>query len=216
MWPLFVGVLVCGVIFGGGYAVTWIQDNRDRDDRIRKQDRNDPSLDFDEPWQPSGTYIVENGRAYDQAAIALPPGTEVILPEDREGTSFTVQTDGSAGTVLVLIEKRLCDFGHYGKTRRLRDFRAERRLWKRQVGATLVLDPDGGGFHKHGGSEVRVLVRVPPGTLVRRESIATAHFAGRYDGQYRASDDAARAAGWEEISQQPLPKSEWPLPVERR
>src|SRR5206468_3176350 len=91
VWPLFVGVLVCGAVFGGWYLFTQIRG--DREDQIRRQDRDDPSLDFDEPWPTQG-YIIENGRAYDQATIVLPPGTEVILPEDREGTSFIVQTNG--------------------------------------------------------------------------------------------------------------------------
>jgi len=98
---------------------------------------------------------------------------------------------------------------------RLRDIRKTHRLWKRRVGATLVIDPDAGGFGIEGGSAVHLLVRTPPGTTVRREATTTPHFAGRYDGQLRTTEDTARVAGWEVVLEQPLPKDEWPLPIER-
>ena len=211
-----VVALVVAVVFVGGVwsAYVWIRDARldeDRDDRIRRRDLNDPSLDFDELWRTGHGLIVENGRAYDRADMPLGPATAVILPEDQESMRITVRTDGAVGAVTILLEKRLAYHGHPGKTMRLRDFRESARLWKRSEGAALVLVPPRGWSSIEGGSVIHAIVMVPPGTVVRREPLSANSFDGRRD----VSNDEARAAGWEEVPQQPLPKTEWPLPIER-
>jgi hypothetical protein len=184
-------------------------------DPIRPEDRADPSLDFDEPWRSpaDSNFFRENGRVYDQISVALAPGTELILPpwKEEEGvrTQLTIRPDGPAGSVTIFLQKTLFNFTVPTPgvpSQRLRDFRTSIHVWKRQIGAALVIDFDQGRGGPEGGSRVHALVIVGKGISVRKEHFDSTFFEGF---------GAHKTLGWEEVPQQPLSKSEWPLPVYR-
>jgi hypothetical protein len=175
-------------------------------DGISLKDLADPSLDFDKPHHPTKDTLIENGRAFDQATVTIAPGNELILPPWTEQDSLvrmTIRTDGAAGVVTLLLQKSLFDMS-WGHTFRLRDFRKSKSVWKRQVGSALVIDFDGGHSHRHGGSKVAVVVIVGKGTPFRQEELTSPFFEGHRD------HTEPKAPGWEEVPQQPLPKSQWP------
>jgi hypothetical protein len=177
----------------------------------------DDSVVRDKEWRTLHGHTVENGRVYDQATVDLAGVTELVLPTDRERQvseeiDITLHTDGEARVLRVLLEKQRQFFGHPPESIRLLTIRESKKLWKRQVGTVLTLDADSGVGTIEGGTRVRVVFIVPPNFPVRQMPVSSAPFAGRYEEGRRAGADKSKAAGWEEVPQKPLPKSQWPLP----
>lgn len=218
LWLVLVSIVLTSAIIG---PALW---------SLRQQWRpqsNEPEegIVVEERWRTIHDRTVENGRVYDQAGAELSGATELVLPADRDapppGRNVTeeiviaVRTDGAPGTVRVLLEKRRQYHGHPPESMPLRDLRENLKVWKRFVGTVLVLDVDAGTGTIEGGTTVFATFVVPPKFPLRREPVSAAAFSGRYGNGWRTKAARTKAAGWEEVPQRPLPKSEWPLPLDR-
>jgi hypothetical protein len=173
----------------------------------------------DEQRRTNGGYLIESGRIYDQAQVEIGPATDLVLPMtrgerpiDREvqpNITIAMRSDGKPGVVLVLIEQKISDAGHYGRSILLRDRPREPRLWKRQVGSVLALDVSPGFTSFESANLVRAIFVLPPDQKVRQEPPTSHEFTSRYKADEKGSlwpvsDDAGTIAGWERVPQQPL------------
>lgn len=178
----------------------------------------DSSMGIEDVWR-SGDNVVENGYAYDQATVPLPPGSQLVVRQSQESArgwgrlswpiTVRVRDDGQPDVVRVLIEKKHNYYGHPAQSMYLRDFRAGVVAFKRQVGQSLVIDVDSGFWTSEGGSTISVIFVIPPGTQVRLEPIDSPWFAGRHEDGHPVSEAVSLAAGWEIIPQQPLPRRQF-------
>ena len=144
---------------------------------------------------------VENGYAYDKATLDLPPGATLVVPDEAR-----VARGAPAGRVELYMEKWL-DYDGEGTRLSIRELRNAMGCATRREGGRLTLATYGEWQTDQGGARLTLLVKVPAGQRVERQSgLSGADSVAQ--GQREAGDwpTAGRPrAGWSAVPDEPDP-----------
>jgi hypothetical protein len=186
---------------------------------------SDPSIVISEKHGTNGGNTVENGEAYDQAAIDIEKYTKIILPDTAE-----VRHEGEGTKLQVFMKKHMSFHGHPPKSMSIRTGRKNMGCSVKNEGGALVLATFGEWSSKEGGSSMGVTVQVPKAVKVeQRSGLSGEASAGReWKGAYLTKPKevkegwwygpASPAEGWKAIPDVPDPKrraadSKYPPPL---
>ncbi|HKB02594.1 MAG TPA: hypothetical protein VKD90_10265 [Gemmataceae bacterium] len=155
-------------------------------------DPTDPSLVLNR--QPAPNPNVENGTAYDRAAVDVGAGRTVVLPD-----TATVRRDPAGGPVRLFMAKQLLFVGHPPAPMSIRDSRKNMGCAIRTEGDALVIATFGEwDSHIEGGAGMRLVAFVPEGVGVqRRDGLSGEKSAAREQhGAYVARPEDAKGGHW--------------------
>jgi hypothetical protein len=154
----------------------------------------DPSIEVSERYVGIGGSVVENGSAYDRAALDLAPYKVVVLPDDAE------VREGAPDRQLQLFMRKVLAFGgHPPERMSVRGARKNMGCAVRAQGDTLTVATFGEwDSHIEGGAFMGLLVVVPEGVEVRRqERLSGGDSAGReWHGEYLTKPKDAKDGYW--------------------
>jgi hypothetical protein len=134
---------------------------------------------------------VENGSAYDQAAVDLGTAKKVVLPHDA-----VVRRTGEAGKVQLFMRKTLGFVGHPPESMSIRDARRNMGCVVQIEGDALVIATFGEWDSRiEGGAELQLVAVIPEGVeLEQRKGLSGPDSAGReWHGQYLTKPTDAKA-----------------------
>jgi hypothetical protein len=154
----------------------------------------DSSLVVSERYVAIGGAIVENGSAYDQAAIDVTPYKAIYLPEDAD-----VQIGAEEGKLQLFMRKTLSFGGHPPESMYLRDTRKHMGCaLKAEDDALLVATFGEWDSHIEGGTFMGLLFLVPEGIEVRRKAnLSGPNSAGReWNGSYLTKPKEVKTGYW--------------------
>jgi hypothetical protein len=138
---------------------------------------------------------VENGEAYDRAAIEIEHYKKVILPDSAE-----VRHEGKENKIQVFLKKHMHFGGHPPKSMSIRTERKDMGCAvKEEDDVTLVFATFGEwNSHKEGGSQIAILILVPEGIDVeQRSGLSGESSAGRvWHGQYLTKPKNVQEGWW--------------------
>jgi hypothetical protein len=147
---------------------------------------------------------VQNGSAYDTAAVDISPYTKLVLPADA-----AIKRDGEPGTLKIYMEKTLGFFGHPPKSMSIKDARKTMGCACRMDGESLIVATYGEwDSHIEGGRSMRLLFVVPESVDVETdETLAGEESKGRkWDGQFLTKPKDAENGHWHGPV---IPSSDW-------
>jgi hypothetical protein len=152
----------------------------------------DPSIVFDD--QNGADQKVENGSAYDRAAVDLGSAKKVVLPDDAE-----VRRSTQPGKVELFMKKTLAFGGHPPEPMSIRGARKNMGCAVKAEGSALMVATFGEwDSHIEGGAYMRVIAVVPEGVeLEQRQRLSGEDSAGReWNGQYLTKPKDAKGGYW--------------------
>jgi hypothetical protein len=155
-------------------------------------DPDDPSLVLDRQRAPNPN--VENGTAYDRAAVDVGAARTVVLPD-----SATVRRDPAGGPVRLFMAKQLGFVGHPPAPMSIRDGRKNMGCAVRSEGDALVIATFGEwDSHIEGGAGMKLVAFVPKGVGVqRRAGLSGEKSAAREQhGAYVPGREDAKGGHW--------------------
>jgi hypothetical protein len=162
--------------------------------------------------QPAPSPKVENGTAFDKAAVDLGTAKRVVLPD-----TAAVRRAGQPGTVQLFMTKRLGFGGHPPERMSIRDARKNMGCAVKTEGDALVIATYGEwDSHIEGGADMKLIAVVPEGVEVeQRKGLSGEDSAGReWHGELTKPKDAkggwwygpaAPAEGWKAVPAVPNP-----------
>jgi hypothetical protein len=178
-WSLFVPAVLLTVA-GGLWLTGWLPWG------------SDPSIVLDEGHAPSQK--VENGSAYDKAAIDLGAAKRVVLPDDA-----VVWRSAEAGKVGLFMQKTLAFHGHPPEQKSIRDARKNMGCSvKAEEGALVIATFGEWNSHIEGGAYMRMIAVLPEGLeLEQRKGLSGEDSAGReWHGQWLTKSKDAKGGYW--------------------
>lgn len=137
---------------------------------------------------------VENGSAYDRAAIDLGATRRLVLPDDAE-----VRRTDESGAVRLFMKKTLSFVGHPPEGMSIRDARKNMGCAVKAEGNALVVATYGEwDSHIEGGGRIKLLAVVPSGVdIEQRTGLSGEHSAGReWHGDYLTKPKDAKGGYW--------------------
>lgn len=136
---------------------------------------NDPSIVIDNSGPGYNRSKVENGSAYDRAAVHLGAAKKVVLPDDA-----VVQRSAEAGKVELFMKKTLAFGGHPSERMSIRDARKNMGCAvKAEEGALVVATFGEWDSHIEGGTFMRMIAVIPEGMeLEQRKGLSGENSAG--------------------------------------
>jgi hypothetical protein len=150
---------------------------------------------FDDSIELSDSFgKVENGSAYDRAAVDLGDAKKLILPHDA-----AVRRVREPGEVVYFMKKTLSFHGHPPEPMSVRDARKHMGCAVKREGDDLLLATFGEwDSHIEGGAHVKLVVYVPDGIDVeQRKGLSGGNSAARkWDGQYLTKPKDAKGGYW--------------------
>lgn len=152
----------------------------------------DPSIVLSERSAPSQK--VENGSAYDRAAVDLGAAKKVVLPDDA-----VIRRSAEAGKVELFMKKTLAFGGHPPERMSIRDARKNMGCAvKAEEGALVIATFGEWDSHIEGGAYMRVIAVVPEGVeLEQRKGLSGEDSAGReWHGQWLTKPRDAKGGYW--------------------
>lgn len=180
LWWLTVAVALLAVVVVSMWLAGWLPGG------------GDPSLDIDEPFAPSQK--VENGNAYDRAAVELGTAAKVVLPDDA-----VIRRSTEIGMVELFMKKTLAFGGHPPERMSIRDARNNMGCAVKAEDRALVVATFGEwDSHIEGGAYMRVIAIVPEGVeLEQRKGLSGETSAGReWHGQWLTKPKDAKGGYW--------------------
>jgi hypothetical protein len=151
----------------------------------------DPSLELGERWGKFG--IVENGSAYDRAAVDLDAAKRLILPDTA------IIRDGGVGSQVEIFMKKTLGFhGHPPSQMSIRDTRKKMGCAVKIEDDGLVIATFGEWESKEGGAHLRLIAVVPNGVKVeQRKDLSGPHSIGReWQGFWLTKPKDAKSGCW--------------------
>jgi hypothetical protein len=155
---------------------------------------DDPSIMMAEPFRTVHGRIVENGSAFDKAAVDIGTATRLVLPHDA-----VVRRQGEAGKVQFFMMKTLAFGGHPPEPMSIRDARKDMGCAVKTDGDALVITTFGEwDSHKEGGARMKLVVLVPEEVEIeQRNGLSGEGSAGReWHGQYLTKPKDAKGGYW--------------------
>ncbi len=155
-------------------------------------DSGDASIVLD--TQPAPSQKVENGTAYDQAAVDLGKAKKVVLPD-----SATIRRAREAGKVQLFMAKTLSFGGHPPEPMSIRGARKNMGCAVQVEEDSLVVATYGEWESRiEGGAHMKLLVIVPDGVEIeQRKGLSGPGSAGReWHGQYLTKPKDAQGGYW--------------------
>jgi hypothetical protein len=154
--------------------------------------QDDPGVDVNDQRAPSEK--VENGTAFDKAA--LNPGTakKIVLPD-----SATVRRTAESGPISLFMAKRLHFGGHPPEPMSIRGARKNMGCAVKAEGETLIIATFGEwDSHKEGGADMKLVVVVPERLEVeKRGGLSGENSAAReWSGTYLTKPAEAKGGYW--------------------
>jgi hypothetical protein len=137
---------------------------------------------------------VENGTAYDRAAVDLGKANKVVLPD-----SAVVRRAGEAGKLQLFMAKTLSFAGHPPEPMSIREARKNMGCAVRMEGVSLGIATYGEwDSRKEGGAHMKLIAMVPEGVEVeQRKGLSGPDSAGReWHGQYLTKPKDAQGGWW--------------------
>jgi hypothetical protein len=136
---------------------------------------------------------VQNGSAYDRAAIDLAGTTKLILPHNT-----IVRRTGNAGKVELFMKKTLAYSGYPTEPMSIREARKNMGCAVKLEGDALVVATFGEWDSIEGGAHIRLVALVPEGVeLEQRKGLSGPDSAGReWQGQYLTKPKDAQRGYW--------------------
>jgi hypothetical protein len=137
---------------------------------------------------------VENGSAYDRAAIDIAGAKKIVLPHDA-----VVRRAGEPGKVQFFMKKTLGFGGHPPERMSIRDARKNMGCAVRADGDNLLLATFGEwDSHIEGGTRMKLVAYVPEGVEVeQRKGLSEEDSAGQeWHGQYLTKPKDAKGGYW--------------------
>jgi hypothetical protein len=137
---------------------------------------------------------VENGQAYDKAALSISADQVLVVPKDA-----VVEEGASAGRVEVFMEKTLAFGGHPPERMSIRMARDHMGVGCKTEDGKVILATYGEWDSQiEGGAFLRLLVRVPEGVPVeRRADLSGPESVGReWHGEYLTKPAEVRGGYW--------------------
>lgn len=155
---------------------------------------NDPSIVIDESGPGYNRSMVENGSAYDRAAIDLDGAKKLVLPDDA-----VISRSTEAGKVELFMKKTLAFGGHPPERMSIREARKNMGCAVKLEVETLIIGTFGEwDSHIEGGAFMRVIAVVPEAMdLEQRKGLSGATSAGReWHGQWLTKPKDAKGGYW--------------------
>jgi len=154
----------------------------------------DPSIVLAEPFNTVHGLTVENGSAFDRAAVEIGTAKKLVLPHNA-----TVRQSGETGKVQFFMKKSLSFLGHPPEPMSIRDARKNMGCAVKIEGRELVLATFAEwDSHKEGGTRIKLLVAVPKGVEVeQRKGLSGENSVGHeWHGQYLTKPKDAEGGYW--------------------
>lgn len=180
-WSL-VTLAVLLIVLGGLWLAGWLAFG------------NDPSIVIDDSGPGYNRNKVENGSAYDQAAVDLGSAKMLVLPDDA-----VVRRSADAGKVELFMKKTLAFGGHPPERMSIRDARKNMGCAvKQEVGALVIATFGEWDSHIEGGTFMRVIAVIPEGMeLEQRKGLSGENSAGReWNGQWLTKPKDVKRGYW--------------------
>jgi len=154
-------------------------------------DARDPSLVFDKERAPSDQ--VENGTAYDRAAVEPGAAKKLVLPD-----TATVRRTTEGSSVRLFLAKHLGFGGHPPEPMSIRDARKNMGCAVKAEGDALVVATFGEFHTIEGGASMKLVAVVPEGLAVEQRPGLSGHAsAGReWHGTYLTKPADAKGGYW--------------------
>jgi hypothetical protein len=156
------------------------------------------------PGQSPGS-IVENGKAYDRAALELNGAVAIVVPDTAK-----IERDGRPGYIEIYMEKSQSFGGHPAERTSIRDSRKHMGCVKKVEAGKLVVatygewdsNIEGGNFLTH------LLIRVPADMKVEARKGLSGPIKYRRGGPPQTRDDGIEPGkhGWEIVPDEPDPR----------
>jgi hypothetical protein len=137
---------------------------------------------------------VENGSAYDRAAVDLSDARKLILPHNA-----VVRRAGEPGKIQFFMKKTLQFVGHPPKSMSIRDARQNMGCAVKSEGGDLLVATFGEwDSHIEGGTQMKLVASVPDGIAIeQRQELSGTKSAGQeWHGQYLTRPKDARGGYW--------------------
>jgi hypothetical protein len=180
-WVLFTSVaLAAGLI---GYF--WLRARTGADD---------PSIVLAEPFHTVHGLTIENGSAFDKAAVDVEAYTSLVLPDSAE-----VRTGEAGQRVQIYMKKTLFFGGHPPEPMSIRTARKNMGCAvKLEDGALVVATFGEWDSHKEGGASMALVFVVPEGKQVeRRGNLSGPDSVGHeWRGQYLTKPREVKEGYW--------------------
>jgi hypothetical protein len=126
----------------------------------------DPSIVVTEVRWTNGLHRIENGDAFDQAALDIENYKKVVVPD-----TAVVRREGNANKLQVFMRKRMRFGGHPPESMSIRTARKNMGCAVKDEGGSLVLATFGEwDSHIEGGTNMALVVLVPEGVEVENRS----------------------------------------------
>jgi hypothetical protein len=171
---------------------------------------DDPSIVLAEPFHTVQGLIIENGSAFDKAAVDIGTASKLVLPHDA-----MVRRKGEARKVQFFMMKTLEFAGHPPEPMSIRDARKNMGCAVKTGGGYLLIATFGEwDSHIEGGTRMKLVVDVPEGLEVeQRKGLSGEDSAGHErHGQHLTKPKggywygpAAPAEGWTAVPDVPDP-----------
>jgi hypothetical protein len=155
---------------------------------------DDPSIVIDRSEPAYNRDKVENGSAYDRAAVDLGTAKKVVLPHDA-----AVQRSAEAGKVQLFMKKTLGFGGHPPERMSIRTARKDMGCAVKAEENALVIATFGEWDSRvEGGARMRLVAVVPEGVeLEQRKGLSGPDSAGReWHGQWLTKPKDAHGGYW--------------------
>jgi len=149
----------------------------------------DPSIVLSTPF---GT--IENGTAYDKAAVAIGPYKKLILPKNA-----AIRAEGEVDELQVYMRKTLSFAGHPPEPMSIRTARKNMGCAVKSEGDALILATFGEWDSRiEGGANMRVVCVVPQGIAVeKRSGLSGTDSSGQeWGGEYLSKPKEVKEGYW--------------------
>jgi hypothetical protein len=163
---------------------------------LRRTDapNDDPSIQLSEPFQTVHGLTVENGSAFDNAAVDIESYKKLVVPDDAE-----VREGGGGHRLQVFMKKTLGFGGHPPSPMSIRTDRKYMGCALKAEDGTLVLATFGEWDSRiEGGADMRLVLVVPANTEVeKRPGLSGPRSAGReWHGKYLTKPKEVKDGYW--------------------
>jgi hypothetical protein len=185
-WSASVIVLLLLTLAGWYFWPVWFPG--------RSVDTSDRSIVVSNQYEAIGGAKVENGSAFDRAALDVAPYKVFVLPDDAE-----VRDGAPEKTLQIFMHKRLAFGGHPPERMSIRGARKNMGCAIKAQDDTLTVATFGEwNSHIEGGAFMGLLFVVPKGVEVRREAgLSGEDSAGReWKGDYLTKPKDAKDGYW--------------------
>jgi hypothetical protein len=153
----------------------------------------DPSIVLAKPFRTLHGHMIENGSAFDKAALDIGTAKKVVLPDDA-----VVRRGGEPGKVRFYMKKTLEFAGHPPESMSIRDARRNMGCAVTPNSGALVVATFGEWDSIEGGARMKLVVQVPEGVEIeQRKGLSGQASAGReWEGEYLTKPEDAKGGYW--------------------